>query len=269
MPVSGHQQVSDTLEELEVFASVLGRKLGVETADKGDRVAAKFFDVRFQDGVRGDFQEGHVFSAKFLYDLVKSGTKEHWLANFIPAVLNVQIPLEPFTVDSGHDLSSRLVGGGEGTLNEVLEDALLSLRERGVEGAGNPELGSEDLVGGVSGNLDHKVDEFVLTSNSDNLGRVDTSDPEATVDSGTSENLLDHELRLLDTDTQSDHSAVALGLGHGRSMTDGNADSGLTVVVARSVAHSDLADGVADRGSAGHERRRHGSSILGLRPCTS
>jgi hypothetical protein len=34
--VSGHQQVADTFEELEMFASVLGGNLGVGATDKGD-----------------------------------------------------------------------------------------------------------------------------------------------------------------------------------------------------------------------------------------
>ena len=39
------------------------------------------------------------------------------------------------------DLGDKLAGGGEDTLDEVLEGALLSLHERGVEGADDAELG--------------------------------------------------------------------------------------------------------------------------------
>jgi hypothetical protein len=187
---SGHQQVANTLEELEVFAGVLGRNLGVGATNEGDGVSADFLDVRLQDRVRGDFQERHVLGAEFLNDLVESSTEEHGLTNVVPAVLNIQVALEPLSVDGGHDFRSRLAGGGESTLDEVLEEGFLSLHERGVESAGNAKFGSENLVGGVSGNLNHEVDEFVLTGNGDSLGRVDTSNPEATVDSARAKTFL-------------------------------------------------------------------------------
>lgn len=244
--VSSHQQVSDTLEELEMFASVLGGNLGVGSTDEGDRVAADFLDIRLQNGVGSYFQEGHVLSPEFLNNLVESGPKEHGLTNVVPAVLDVQITLEPFTVDGGHDLSNRLAGGGESPSDEVLEEVLLSLHERGVERTGDTKLGGEDLVGRVSSNFNHEVDEFVLAGDGNSLGRVDAGDPEATVDSGTGEDPLDHQFRLLDTDTQCHHSTITLSLRHGSSATDGNTYSSLAIVVAGSIAHGDLTNRVTN-----------------------
>ena len=117
--------------------------------NKRDWITTDLLDVRFQDGVGSDLQERHVLGAEFLNDLVEGSTKKDGLTNVVPAVLNVQIPLEPLSVDGRHDFGNELPGCGQGALHEVLEYVLLSFHERGMESARNAKLGVEDLFRGI------------------------------------------------------------------------------------------------------------------------
>lgn len=78
------------------------------------------------------------------------------------------------------------------------------------------------------------------------LGRVDASDPESVLDTRTGENRPDHELSLLDTNTESDHSTITLGLCHGGGTTDGDTDCGFPIMETGKVTHCGFDDGVAD-----------------------
>jgi len=108
------------------------------------------------------------------------------------------------------------------------------------------ELGSEDLVDWISGNLDHEINELVFSTDGNSSGRVDTGNPETAVNASTSEDLLDHEFSLLSTTTQSDHSTITLTPHRHGSTSDSETDSSLTIAMTRSVARSDLTDGVSD-----------------------
>jgi len=111
-----------------------------------------------------------------------------------------------------------------------------------MEGAADTKLGSKNFVRRVCGNFDHEIYKCVFTSNSDCPWGVDTSDPKAIFYPSVSEDLFDHGLSFLHADAQCNHPTVSFSLCHGGGTSDCNADSSLSVVMSRSVAHGNFTD---------------------------
>lgn len=132
-----------------MLPGVLCWGFGVWT-DKRDGIASDLPDVRFEHRMGDDFEEGDVLGPELLHDLVERSSEQDRLADVVPAVLGVEIALEPFTFNGRHNLCDRRASGSQSFAYKVLEQLLLRLHERRMECATYTELRGKHFVRRVS-----------------------------------------------------------------------------------------------------------------------
>jgi len=229
-----------------MFASILGRHLWVRTTNQVDRFTSALLEVRLQHRVRRNLQESHTVGTFVGNDLVDRSSEQDRTTNVIPAVVDVEVSVQPPSVCRRHYARKRYLGSltQRRRCNPFLEQFFLWLHERCVESACDTKFGGEDFGVGVIRKFDDGVDMFMGSSNGDSLRRVDASNPQSRDRLGLRKHLADHRLSLLYTDAESYHGTIAVCTGHGGCTGDCDANCHLAIIVPRGVTHSNLTDTV-------------------------
>jgi hypothetical protein len=220
-----------------MFPRILSGMFRVRSTNEIDWLATTLFDISFEYRVRGDLHEEDPSVVMFLRDLVNGITKQHRSANVIPTIVSVEVTVEPFAIDSGHDSSQRRVSPArKDSIHPGSEYLLIWLHQRRMKSARNTQFRSGNVVEAL-GECHQRVDEFLFARNGDSLRRVYRRDPEAISHLGIAQNLFNNRLCLLHADSKGCHTPVAFGSLHRFRTSNSNANGSLSTIIARRITH--------------------------------
>ena len=220
-----------------MFPSIMSGMFRIRSTNEIDWLAATLFDINFEYRMRGDLHEEDPSVVVFIRDLMNSITKQHRSANVIPAIVNVEVTVEPFAVDGGHDSSQRRVSlARKDSIRPGSEYIFIRLHQRRVKSARNTQFRSGNVVEAL-GECHQRVDEFLFARNGDSKRGVYRGDPEAISHLGIAQNLFNHRLCLLHADSKGCHTPVAFGSLHRLRTSDSNSNGSFSTKMARRITH--------------------------------